>query len=97
MVTSDEVLTLEKLQEATKLMQGLENKRPDVIWFHQSLRKALEEKYDGLPPAPDGVAYLGGIPLYFYNLEIEVALYIEDFKLTHKREPKVLMVSAKVA
>ena len=97
MVTNAEVLTLEKLQEASKLMQGLENKRPDVIWFHQSLRKALEEKYDGLPPGHDGLAYLGGIPLHFYNLEIEVALYIEEFKLTYKREPRVLMVSAKEA
>ena len=97
MATNDEVLTLEKLQEATKLMQGLENKRPDVIWFHQSLRKALEEKYEGLPPAPNGFTYLAGIPLHFYNLEIEVALYIEEFKLTYKREPRVLMVSAKEA
>ena len=97
MEPDDSVITYEKLQEASALMQGLENKRPDVIWFHQSLRKALEEKHEGLPPAPNGVAYLGGIPLHFYNLEVEIALYIEEFKLTHKREPRVLMVSAKEA
>ena len=94
---TDDVLTYEKLQEANKLMQGLENKRPDAIWFHQSLRKALEKKYEGLPPGHDGLSYLGGIPLYFYHLDVEISLYIEEFRLKHKREPRVINVVAKEA